>query len=282
MERLAEIGVTKGCNTDPLQYCPDQPVTRAQMASFLVRALDLPPAPPAGFTDTAGNTHEADIDALAAARVTKGCSTTPLLYCPERPVSRAEMATFLVRAIDLIPDSTPALEPARFDYSLELDSEGWVVGFADLPADYDPSIYELDSGHRALPEGIHGAGIYVQGHNRSDDLFMYLKRRVDGLVPTASYEVTVTVELATNVAAGLIGIGGLPRRERVREGGSFHRRTGNRDRRHRPFQDEHRQGQPVPGRGTQMVVIGDLAHPDVVRQRVSNQGPRQLKLTPDR
>ncbi|MYG93352.1 MAG: hypothetical protein F4196_10840 [Acidimicrobiia bacterium] len=105
---------------------------------------------------------------------------------------------------------TPAIEPVTFDFSLELDSEGWGVGFADLPADYDPSIYELDSGHGALPGGLHGAGIYVQGHNRSDDLFMYLKRRVDGLAPGASYEVAVTVDLATNVGAGLIGIGGSP------------------------------------------------------------------------
>ena len=262
VERLAEIGVTKGCNTDPLEYCPDQPVTRAQMASFLTRALDLPPASPAGFTDTSGNTHEADIDALAAAGVTKGCSTEPLLYCPERPVTRAEMATFLVRALPLI-DSTPALEPARFAFSLELNSEGWVVGFADLPADYDPSIYELDSGHRALPEGIHGAGIYVQGHNRSDDLFMYLKRRVDGLVPMASYEVAVTVELATNVAAGLVGIGGSPGESVfVKAGASTIEPatvidgTGH----SRMNIDKGNQSRG----GTQMVVIGDVAHPDVV------------------
>ena len=107
VERLAEIGVTKGCNTAPLEFCPDQPVTRAQMASFLTRALGLVSASPAGFTDTAGNTHQADIDALAAAGVTKGCATNPPRYCPEQPVTRAQMATFLVRALELI-DSTPA------------------------------------------------------------------------------------------------------------------------------------------------------------------------------
>ena len=76
------------------------------MASFLVRALDLPPGSPAGFTDTAGNLHQPDIDALAAAEVTKGCATDPPGYCPERSVTRAEMATFLVRALDRI-DSPP-------------------------------------------------------------------------------------------------------------------------------------------------------------------------------
>ena len=38
---LAAEGITAGCSTEPLQYCPNKPVTRAQMATFLVRALDL-------------------------------------------------------------------------------------------------------------------------------------------------------------------------------------------------------------------------------------------------
>ena len=107
VEGLAELGVTDGCKTEPLQYCPDRPVTRAQMATFLVRAFELPPAPPAGFTDTAGSTHEANIDALAAGAVTKGCETDPPSYCPDQPVTRAQMAAFLVRAIDLVSEPAP-------------------------------------------------------------------------------------------------------------------------------------------------------------------------------
>ena len=262
VERLAEMGVTKGCSTVPLQYCPNRSVTRAEMATFLVRALGLPAASPAGFTDTAGNTHQADIDALAAAGVTKGCSTVPLQYCPNRSVTRAEMATFLVRALGLITGSTPGSEAVRFGFSFENDSQGWVVGFADLPADYDPSIYELDSGHRTLPDGLEGAGVYMQGHNRSDDLFMYLKRRVDGLAPMTSYEVTVTVDLATNVAAGLVGIGGSPGESVfVKAGASTMEPTTVIDSigHTRMNIDKGNQSRG----GTQMVVIGDLAHPDV-------------------
>ena len=47
MEGLFQAGVTRGCATSPLRYCPDQPVTRAQMASFFVRALNLAPSAPA-------------------------------------------------------------------------------------------------------------------------------------------------------------------------------------------------------------------------------------------
>ena len=103
VEALADVGVTKGCATDPLRYCPQDPVTRAQMASFLVRAFHLDTAAPAGFSDTGGSTHEPNIDALAAARVTAGCATKPFRYCPDEAVTRAQMATFLARAVGLVP-----------------------------------------------------------------------------------------------------------------------------------------------------------------------------------
>ncbi len=104
VERLAELQVTRGCATAPLRFCPDMPVTREQMASFLVRAFDLAAAPAAGFGDTVGDYHETDIDALAAAGITVGCQADPLLYCPTQPVTRAQMATFLARALDLLED----------------------------------------------------------------------------------------------------------------------------------------------------------------------------------
>ena len=101
VEQLAEREITLGCDTD--RYCPDKSVTRAQMASFLVRALDLPAGDPAGFADTEGSVHSANIDALAAAGITVGCDTDPLRYCPNQPVTRAQMATFLHRALKLEP-----------------------------------------------------------------------------------------------------------------------------------------------------------------------------------
>ena len=95
VERLADLGVTAGCKAHPVSFCPNETVTRARMASFLVRAFDLPDEGPAGFVDTAGSVHEANIDAIHAAGVTAGCGTAPLRYCPDRPVSRAQMASLL-------------------------------------------------------------------------------------------------------------------------------------------------------------------------------------------
>ena len=98
VERMADLEITFGCDREPLRFCPDQPVTRAQMASFLTRALDLPPAEPAGFTDVdTGSVHRDDINRLAAAEITHGCREEPLQFCPQQPVTRAQMAAFIFR-----------------------------------------------------------------------------------------------------------------------------------------------------------------------------------------
>ncbi|MYH42447.1 MAG: S-layer homology domain-containing protein [Acidimicrobiaceae bacterium] len=81
------------------------------MATFLARALNLQPPEAdttAGFTDVdADNTHSADIAALLTAGITTGCSTQPPRYCPNQPVTRAQMATFLARALNLQPPTQP-------------------------------------------------------------------------------------------------------------------------------------------------------------------------------
>ena len=101
IEALYAAHITTGCTQDPLAYCPSNPVTRAQMATFLARALDLEaPAQPAGFDDVdPSSAHAANIEALYAAHITTGCTQDPLAYCPSRPVTRAQMAAFLHRAL---------------------------------------------------------------------------------------------------------------------------------------------------------------------------------------
>lgn len=94
--RIAAAGVTHGCA--PERFCPNAVVTRGEMAAFLVRAASLPPGSDA-FSDDDGNPFEADIDALAAAGITLGCG--PGRFCPHGAVTRAEMAVFLVRLLDL-------------------------------------------------------------------------------------------------------------------------------------------------------------------------------------
>ena len=101
IEALYAQQITTGCTQDPLAYCPSNPVTRAQMATFLARALNLEAPPqPAGFADVdPSSAHAANIEALYAQQITTGCTQDPLAYCPSRPVTRAQMAAFLHRAL---------------------------------------------------------------------------------------------------------------------------------------------------------------------------------------
>jgi hypothetical protein len=94
INRLAAAGITSGCNTRA--YCPDDPVKRDQMASFLARARSLPHVSTDYFGDDAGNIHEKNINALAAAGITSGCGSG--VYCPKGLVTRGQMAAFLHRA----------------------------------------------------------------------------------------------------------------------------------------------------------------------------------------
>ena len=91
---VAAAGITRGCAVD--LFCPDDVVTRGQMAAFINRALDLPDGPPTGFWDEPG-IFAADIRALAAAGITNGC--TAFLFCTDQPVTRGQMAAFLHRAL---------------------------------------------------------------------------------------------------------------------------------------------------------------------------------------
>ena len=109
VERLADLGITRGCSTEPARFCPTDPVTRQQMASFLVRAFQLEPEPENKFTDVEDdNSHLVDINGLAAAGITAGCATEPARFCPGEDTTRAEMATFLARALGIA--TTPPLE----------------------------------------------------------------------------------------------------------------------------------------------------------------------------
>ena len=135
-ERLAELEIDTGCSTDPLQFCGDGTVDRGEMAGLLARAFDLPAAESAGFADVpADHAHAADIDRIAAARITAGCAADPARYCPQQHVTRGQMAMFLARAAGLVELPAP-VEPA---YQPEIDP-------TPLPVDPAVRIGTLDNG----------------------------------------------------------------------------------------------------------------------------------------
>lgn len=105
IEWLAGTGVTRGCNP-PFndRFCPDDPVTRGQMAAFLSRALQLEKAE-SSFSDTTDSVFTAEIGALAESGITRGCNPPDNdRFCPDDPVTRGQMAAFLTRALQLPGD----------------------------------------------------------------------------------------------------------------------------------------------------------------------------------
>ncbi|MBN1480279.1 peptidoglycan DD-metalloendopeptidase family protein [candidate division KSB1 bacterium] len=109
IEQLYRDGFTKGCSEDPPLYCPEDDVKRAEVAVFILRALHgsdyYPPEPTGHVFDDAPYDYWGTkwVEQLAKEGITSGCSLNPPLFCPENPVTRAEMSVFLLRAFGIYP-----------------------------------------------------------------------------------------------------------------------------------------------------------------------------------
>ncbi|HEX4441257.1 MAG TPA: choice-of-anchor tandem repeat GloVer-containing protein [Thermoanaerobaculia bacterium] len=107
IEELSAEGITSGCQQSPGLYCPSSPVTRAQLAVFLLKARNgsdyVPPACTGVFADVpCPDGFAVDwIEDLYTSGIAAGCSAAPALYCPDDPVTRGQLAAFLVRTFAL-------------------------------------------------------------------------------------------------------------------------------------------------------------------------------------
>ena len=102
IEELAREGVAAGCSVSPPLFCPNDNLTRADMAIWLVNARHETPPPPTGtrFADVPANYYAARwIEQLAADGITAGCGGGN--YCPDQPITRGEMSVFLAVAFHL-------------------------------------------------------------------------------------------------------------------------------------------------------------------------------------
>ena len=100
-ERLADLGIVKAGENG--SFRPSDPLTRLDMAVLLARAFPTisPVTDPSGvFGDVAADAeYAAEVEGLFGAGITNGCVPKPLLYCPDDPVPRDQMASFLARAL---------------------------------------------------------------------------------------------------------------------------------------------------------------------------------------
>lgn len=108
-------------------------------------------------------------------------------------------------------DDASGVKPVELNFDFRTDLEGWQGDFADYPVG-EETFYELDVTYSKLPEPLDQDqnAIKQVGNNHSDDLFMFLKRKVTGLQPGQQYDVTFAIEFATDAADNSFGVGGSP------------------------------------------------------------------------
>jgi uncharacterized protein YjiK len=155
VERIYEAGITSGCKSSPMMYCPSTTVTRDQMAVFLLKGKHgssyVPPAATGMFADVPQDHWAAAwIEELAKEGITSGCSVTPQAswYCPGTEVTRDQMAVFLLKAKHgsgyMPPAATGDFADVPQSYWAaawieQLAAEGVTSGCATNPLKYCPS-----------------------------------------------------------------------------------------------------------------------------------------------
>jgi choice-of-anchor B domain-containing protein len=112
IEQLTDLGIIEGRQGGG--FDPAGEVTRAQMASFIIRALeaisgDELTAPPAPFTDTVGSVHAGNIDVAYDLGITEGRTATT--YAPQDDVRRDQMGSFLARTLGVLAEDGVTLTP---------------------------------------------------------------------------------------------------------------------------------------------------------------------------
>ncbi|MFD3002916.1 hypothetical protein ACFS7Z_21295 [Pontibacter toksunensis] len=148
-----------------------------------------------------------------------------------------------------------------FSYDFEQSAEGWEGGMADFPKDWDQSRLEFEFAHANLPAEVEedGMALKLSGRNLSDDLFLFIKKKITGLEPNHTYRATFDIELASRYPEQSVGIGGSP-------GASVYLKAGGSTKEPMPVEEEGDirmnidKGNQSQG-GENMVVLGNIGIP---------------------
>jgi glucose/arabinose dehydrogenase len=153
INRLAEAGITQGCNPPSNdRFCPDRALTRAEAAAFISRAFGLPASGNDFFIDDNGNVLEGSINRIAEAGITVGCNPpTNTRFCPARVLTRGEMATLLTRAMGLTSTRPSARPP--LDWQLVVDGLNRPIQALTPPGEDRLLIAELGGMIRVFDNG---------------------------------------------------------------------------------------------------------------------------------
>jgi hypothetical protein len=174
------------------------------------------------------------------------------------------IAVVLVVGLIIYGVVTTISSSVRLEFDFRYGAQGWEAGFAEYAPEMEDMMVEV--GIRPLPSelGINGTGYYLQGMNHSDDLFMFLKRRLgpdDGIVPGQEYRVVFTIVFASNAPSGAIGVGGSPGESVfLKAGASMVEPEAYLDSETGYYLMNVDKGEGNSGNGTAASVIGDIAN----------------------
>ena len=106
---------------------------------------------------------------------------------------------------------TTSINAQTYSYDFISGYDGWTGDFADYPP-ADSNSYQLEYTRTTLPAPLNTSkyALKIAGTNRSDDLFMFIKRKITGLIPNTTYQLQVQVDFASNAPTNAIGVGGPP------------------------------------------------------------------------
>ena len=146
VETVFHHGITSGCGGT--SYCPENDITRAQMAVLLLRAEHgaayvPPPASGTVFADVPANAFGAAwIEQLAGEGITAGCGSGAN-FCPSAPVTRAQMAVFLLKTSHGSSWTPPAASGDFTDVPVSNPFAPWVEARKDegVPAGCGVNVY---------------------------------------------------------------------------------------------------------------------------------------------
>jgi hypothetical protein len=135
VEAAYAAGVTTGCATGPLRFCPDAGVTRAQSSVFLLRSVEggayTPPSATGVFADVPVASGFAPwVEELYRRGITAGCGGSPPRFCPASGVTRAQSAVFLLRTREGSSYVPPAAVGAFLDVPVTSVFAPWVEELA--------------------------------------------------------------------------------------------------------------------------------------------------------
>ena len=196
----------------------------------------------------------------------------------KKGVNRMKNMSFLLLPLALGACSSDDVELPNVVESLTVSTnfndgeQGWEAGFSDF-SQGNEEIFEFESEISAVPNTDNQNGFYLSAQNRSDDVFMFLKKQVTELEPNQRYLLEGTISFYTNAGTDCFGIGGSP-------GESVFLKTGAAE--IEPAQADYYMNIDIGSQaqsGNDSVVIGTIGVPDIGCESEQPVGQKTMEFT---